>query len=723
MARMIPLCLLATAVGLPLARADDREDLRAAASKGDLKRVEALLARGVDVNARNPYGATALLYAAQQGHLDVVQALLKHKADPNAQDTFYHVTPLSWAVQARHFQVATALVEAGARDTGTALVFATRAGEGRLVKTLLEKTKPSADTLSRSLGLVPKDHPEITAMLKKAGAKPPTASAAPSKPAATDLALLQRLEGTYGNAAGVQYTVVAANGKLRVRLAGDELYALEPSGKDSFAAPGEDVTFVFKHEANQVVGLIVKAAGTESRLTRLPSGSAAARAEEKATTVVHPQNWPSFRGPAASGVADGQHPPLTWDGRTGRNVRWKTPIPGLGHSCPVVWGDRVFLTTAVSGDAKAGIRPGLYGDVDSVNDATVHRYCVLCLNLHDGRVLWERTACAGVPRVKRHLKSTHANSTAVTDGRHVVACFASEGLYAYDPDGNLLWKRDLGLLDSGFFFNADYQWGFGSSPVIYRDTVILQCDTGKNSFIAAYRLDDGSKVWSTPRDEIPSWGTPTVVEANGQAELVTNGTKFARGYDPQTGKELWRLGRNAEITVPTPIFGQGLIFVTSGYRPIQPIYAVRPGARGDLSPKDGKTAGGSLAWSKKRGGPYLPTPIVYGEFLYTCSNSGIVTCYEARTGKEIYKERLPGRGGYTASPVAADGRLYFTSEESGVRVVKAGPKFQVLASNPLGDVCMSTPAICDGMLLVRTLHHLYGIGRPATVSSSARSEP
>jgi outer membrane protein assembly factor BamB len=245
--------------------------------------------------------------------------------------------------------------------------------------------------------------------------------------------------------------------------------------------------------------------------------------------------------------------------------------------------------------------------------------------------------------------------------------------------------------------------------------VILQCDTGKHSSIAAYRLTDGSAVWSTPRDEIPSWGTPTIIQASGVTEVVTNATKFARGYDPATGKELWRLGKNAEITVPTPIFGQGLIFITSGYRPIQPIYAVRPGAKGDISPKDGKE-GASLAWNKKKGGPYLPTPIVYGDYFYACSNGGIVTCYEAKTGKETYKERLPGRGGYTASPVAADGKLYFSSEESGVRVVKAGPKFQLIASNAMGDVCMTNPAICDGMIFIRTLHQLYGIGHKSVAS-------
>jgi outer membrane protein assembly factor BamB len=486
---------------------------------------------------------------------------------------------------------------------------------------------------------------------------------------------------------------------------------LKPVGKVAFKAVGdEDAKFTFKEEGDKVVGMTLKAGGVEAQLKRLLSRRAADDADQLPAPSAPAENWPSFRGRAASGIADGQQPPIAWDAEKGKNIRWKTAIPGFGHSCPVIWGDRVFVTTAVSGDPKAGVKPGLYGDVTSVNDSTVHNWRIFCLDRHNGNVMWERLACTGVPKVKRHLKGSHANCTPATDGRHLIVCLGSEGLYCYDLDGGLLWKRDLGVLDSGFFFDSDYQWGFGSSPVIYKDSVILQCDTGKNSFIAAYSLNDGNKVWSTARDEIASWGTPTIVEANGRVELATNATKFARGYDPATGRELWRLGKNAEITVPTPIFGQGLIFLTSGYRPIQPIYAVRPGAQGDISPKDDKD-GPSLAWHKKKGGPYMPTPIVYGDYLYACANSGIVTCYEAKTGKEVYKERLPGRGGYTASPVAADGRIYFTSEENGVRVVKAGPKFQMLAVNPMGDVCMATPAISDGMIYVRTVHYLYGIGQ------------
>jgi outer membrane protein assembly factor BamB len=697
----------------PPAGTDLKQELWDAAKKGDARTVESLLSRGVDANARTPYGATALLYASENGHLEVARILIKHKANVNLKDTFYGARALDFALLNKHYDVATVLIENGAKDNSSLLV-AAAAGQTELVKLILAKLKPSAKELSKALAAVPSDHPEITELLKKTGAKPESTST----PALTlSSADLQRHRGTFGNDKGIEYVVSVTKDKLTLSWLGQALYTLSSATKNSFKDSNDEVTITFADTGGKISSMTLKTGGSESLLNRLPSPRKAEPIVEEPPGKITPENWPSFRGVNASGVADGQYPPTHWDAEKGENVAWKTPIPGIGHSCPIIWGDRLFVTTAVSGDPKASIRPGLYGDVTSVNDKTAHSWHVLCLDRHDGKILWDRVSCSGVPAVKRHLKGSHANSTAATDGQHIIACFGSEGLYCYDLDGKLQWRRDLGVLDSGFFFDADYQWGFGSSPIVYRDTVILQCDTGKHSSISAYRLTDGSPVWSTPRDEIPSWGTPTIALANGKAELVTNATKFARGYDPTTGKELWKLGKNAEITVPTPIFGQGLIFVTSGYRPIQPIYAVRPGASGDISPKDGK-AGPALAWNKKKGGPYLPTPIVYGEYFYACSNGGIVTCYEAKAGKEIYKERLPGRGGYTASPVAADGKLYFTSEESGVRVVKAGPKFQLLASNALGDVCMTNPAICDGMIFIRTQHYLYGIGRKSVARAS-----
>ena len=420
------------------------------------------------------------------------------------------------------------------------------------------------------------------------------------------------------------------------------------------------------------------------------------------------QNWPQFRGPGAGGVVEGQKAAVKWNAEKAENVRWKTEIPGLGHSSPVVWGNKVFITTAVTSAPKDETRFGLYGDVAPVKDDPSHKWKVYALDKQTGKILWERVAYEGLPKLKRHPKSTHSDSTPVTDGKYLIALFGSHGLYAYDLKGKLLWKQDLGVLDSGWFYDADYQWEHGSSPVIYKDLVIIQADVQKDSFIAAYSLKNGKLVWKTPREEISSWGSPTVHVGPTRAEVITNGSKAIRGYDPITGKELWRLTPNSEVTTPTPFVAHDLIFVTSGYAPIQPIYAIKLGATGDISLKDGKDSNTFIAWSKQRGGPYMPTPVAYGDYLYTCSNQGVLTAYNAKTGERIYQERLGGKGGaFTASPVASDGKIFLSSEDGDVFVVKAGPKYELLATNPVGEVMMATPAISDGLLIVRGLKHVY----------------
>ncbi|MDX2034359.1 MAG: PQQ-binding-like beta-propeller repeat protein [Blastocatellia bacterium] len=429
------------------------------------------------------------------------------------------------------------------------------------------------------------------------------------------------------------------------------------------------------------------------------------------------QNWPQFRGANASGNGDGQNPPTTWDTTRNTNVVWKTPIPGHAHASPVVWGNRVFVLSAVSSAPQGKFRFGLYGDVDSDKDVSKHSWKVLCLDKKTGKILWEKVAIEGVPKVKRHIKSTQASPSPATDGKYLVAFFGSEGLYCYDYDGKLVWKQDLGVLDSGWFFDPDYQWGMASSPIIYKNKVIVQCDTQKNSFIAAFDLRTGKEIWRTKRDEIPSWGSPTIFESNGKAMIVTNATKRIRGYDPATGKELFELSGNSEVTVGTPVVGHDLVFVTAGYPPIQPIYAIKPTAAGDITLAEGKESNDHIAWSKKRGGTYMPTPIVYGDHLYTCGNNGVLTCYDAKTGERIYQQRIAGQSNaFSASPIAADGKLYFAGEDGDVFVVKAGPKYELLATNPMGEVMMSTPAISEGMLIVRTIGHVYGIAEASAAA-------
>jgi outer membrane protein assembly factor BamB len=438
-------------------------------------------------------------------------------------------------------------------------------------------------------------------------------------------------------------------------------------------------------------------------------------------TIAEAQNWPSFRGANASGVGDGRQTPTSWDVTKSVNVVWKSAIPGFAHSSPIVWGDRVYVTTAVSSNPNPYFRHGLYGDVDSDKDVSKHTWRVICLDKRTGKTVWDRVAAEGVPRVKRHIKSTHANSTPATDGKHVVAFFGSEGLYCYDVNGKLLWKQDLGVLDAGWFYDPDYQWGTASSPIIYKDMVIVQCDVQKDSFIAAYSLKDGKQLWRTAREEIPSWGTPTVYEGKARAELVTNATRAARGYDPATGKELWRLTGNPEVTATTPIAGHDLIFICNSYRPNQPIYAIRPGAVGDISLKEGKTSNDFVAWSYQRGGTYMPTPLIYGDYFYTCANQGVLSCYNARTGERLYQQRIGDKGGaYSASPVAADGKIYLSSEDGEVFVVKAGPKYELLATNPIGEVLMATPAISDGMIFVRGQHTLFAIADASASPKAAK---
>lgn len=440
-----------------------------------------------------------------------------------------------------------------------------------------------------------------------------------------------------------------------------------------------------------------------------------------AATAYSQANWPQFRGTGASGVAEGGPAPVNWNAEKTTNLRWKTAIPGLGHSSPVTWGNKIFVTTAITSGAKDETRFGLYGDVAPVKDDPKHTWKVYALDSQTGKILWERVASEGVPKVKRHPKSTHADSTPVTDGKYLVALFGSEGLYCYDLKGKLLWKQDLGILDAGWFFDADYQWEYGSSPIIYKNLVIVQADIQKNSYIAAYDIKNGKQVWKTMRDEISSWGTPTVYVGKARAELIANGSKAIRGYDPMTGKELWRLSPNSEITTPTPFVAHDLIFVTSGYAPVQPIYAIRPGASGDISLKDGKESNEFIAWSKKRGGTYMPTPVVYGDYLYTCSNQGVMTAYNAKTGERVYQERLGGKGGaFTASPIASDGKIYLSSEDGDVFVVKAGPKYELLATNPVGEVMMATPAMISGLFIVRGVKHLFAFGESAAPMKSAK---
>lgn len=387
-------------------------------------------------------------------------------------------------------------------------------------------------------------------------------------------------------------------------------------------------------------------------------------------------------------------------------------IPGLAHSSPVIWDDRLFVTTAVSAEPNAAFKPGLYGSGEASADRSMHKWQILCLDKKSGKMLWTRTAAHGSPKDKRHIKSSYANATPATDGEHVVALFGSEGLFAYTVKGDFLWKKDLGRMDVGAYDLPSYEWGAASSPILHAGKVIVQCDQQKGSFLIAVDVKTGRTIWTVPRDELPSWGTPTVYPGKARAEIITNGSKFIRGYDPATGEELWRLGGSSKITAPTPVFAEALIIVASGRAPERPIFAIRPGATGDLTLLAGETSNRSVAWSKTRRGGYMPTPLIYRGLVYVLNNDGLLGCYDLKTGTEHFQERVPHRSfGFSASPVAADGKIYLAGEDGLVFILQAGTQMKLLATNSMDEPLMATPALSDGRLYVRGSRRLFAIGK------------
>ncbi len=426
------------------------------------------------------------------------------------------------------------------------------------------------------------------------------------------------------------------------------------------------------------------------------------------TVTAIAQNWPSFRGPNASGVAEGARLPTTWNAEKSQNLLWKTAIPGLSHSSPIVWGNRIFVITAISSDAKASFNAKDRG-IGLANDDVKHTWRIYSLDKQTGRIIWEKTAYEGVPRAKRHVKATQANSTPATDGKYVVALFGSEGLNCYDIDGKLIWKKDLGILNPGLWDDPTSSWGHASSPIIYRDLVIVQADGHKQSFIAAFNLKDGKQAWRVERGEITSWSTPTINEVSGRTELVVNGGRYIRGYDPLTGKELWRFSdSDTQVKMQAPLVANGLIYITGGYPPGRSMWVFRPGAVGDVSLKAGEGTNDFIAWRSLSGSPYTPTPIIYGDLFYVLGDNGVLSAYDAKTGERIYQERLPSS--FSASPIATNGTLYLASQDGDVFVVKAGRKYELLATNPMAQALMATPAISDGLLIVRGENTIYAIG-------------
>jgi outer membrane protein assembly factor BamB len=426
--------------------------------------------------------------------------------------------------------------------------------------------------------------------------------------------------------------------------------------------------------------------------------------------IIPERQWPAYRGYMSSGVLDNAHLPETFDFRKNKNIRWKIDIPGMGISSPVIWGDRLFITTAVSEGDKAGFKPGIYGDVRPVNDKSIHEWKIICIDKNSGKTIWERTAHKGIPKIKRHPKSTHANTSAATDGKYVVAFFGSEGLYCYDMDGKLQWQKDFGILKSVFFTMPGAEWEFASSPIIHDGVVIIQCDVLENSFVAAYDVKSGREIWKTAREEYPGWCTPNIYKNNGKAIVAVNGYKNRGGYDFETGREIWKMSGGGDIQIPTPVIGKDLVYFNSAHGPSSPIIAIRKNATGDITLKEGETSNAGVQWSIPRGGSYIQTLLLYHNRLYNTNWNGLINCLDPLTGRQIYEAKLGRSKSFIASPVASDGKIYIVDEEGTVYIIEDGDEFRQLAEIPMNDICMTAPAITDGMIFFRTQHHLIAVG-------------
>lgn len=423
------------------------------------------------------------------------------------------------------------------------------------------------------------------------------------------------------------------------------------------------------------------------------------------------RQWPVYRGYLSSGVLDKADLPESFDISTMNNIRWKTEIPGLGLSSPVLWDDKLFITTATSRNDDKGFKPGLYGDVEPVKDSSIHEWKVLCFNKNTGKLIWEKTAHKGIPAMKRHPKSTHANTSVATNGEVVVAFLGSEGLYCYDMSGKLLWTKNFGVLRSVFFAMHNAEWEFASSPIIYNGVVIIQCDVLENSFVAAYEAKSGKELWKTGRDEYPGWCTPNIYTWSGKTYVALNGYKHTGGYDFETGNEVWRMSGGGDIQIPTPVVGNDQIFFNSAHGPKSPIIAVNKSATGDITLKEGEKNNNGVLWSTPRGGSYMHTMLLYRNRLYNVNWNGSVNCFDPSTGKEIYTAKLGKSKSFVASPVASDGKIYIVDEEGTVYIIKDGDTFRQISEIPLNDICLTAPAITDGMIYFRTQKYLIAAGK------------
>lgn len=423
-------------------------------------------------------------------------------------------------------------------------------------------------------------------------------------------------------------------------------------------------------------------------------------------------NWPQFRGEHSLGVATNPNLPATWG--TNENIAWQASVPGFGWSSPVVWGEKIFVTSVVRDGPVEPPKKGLYfGGERNTPSTNAQQWMVYCFDWQTGRKLWERQVHQGPATTPIHLKNTYASDTPVTDGERVYAYFGSAGLLScYDAAGKEVWAKKWGP------FKMRYGWGTGASPVLHKDRIYLVNDNEEKSFVVALNKRTGEEIWRVERDEKSNWATPFVWENEQRTELVTPGTQKVRSYDLD-GKLLWEFRGMSVIAIPTPFSKFGLVYICSGYvgDKIRPVYAIRPGASGDISLKEGATANSFIAWCEKTAAPYNPSPLVYGDYFYVLFDFGFLSCRDAKTGKEVYEKQrinLEGTSGFTASPWAYDNKIFCLSEDGDTFVFQAGREYKLIGKNSLGEMCMATPAIARDSLIIRTASKLYRIKNNAT---------
>lgn len=436
--------------------------------------------------------------------------------------------------------------------------------------------------------------------------------------------------------------------------------------------------------------------------------------------AVHAENWPQFRGPDSTGVVvdNSATPPSVWS--VDKNVAWKTDIPGRGWSSPVVWGDRVFLTTVVNLGESEPPKKGLYfGGNRPEPPESDHQWLAMCLDLKSGDVLWKKQLHEGKPRTSIHLKNSFASETPVTDGERVYVLFGGVGIFCLDLEGDEIWKRPIEARKTRF------GWGTAASPVLHEDRIYVVDDNDEESYLLALDKRTGEPVWRVERDEKSNWATPYVWLNERRTEIVTAGTGKVRSYDLD-GNELWSLSGMSSITIAMPYEHEGKLIVSSGYvgDKSRPLYAIKPGATGDISLSNDETSNDWIAWSQPQGGPYNPSTIAVDEIVYVLLDFGFFMAFDVNDGSEVYsKKRIPKGRAFTASPWSYDGKIFCLNEDGVTFVVRRGKEFEILGTNSLADddMGMATPAIVGDRLLIRTAARLYCVRKPPQIK--ARDNP